>query len=86
MEQEHLADLDVIDAFILKYANRISVQQTADALGISCQEVSARYDNLYFIHVSCQTPIDKEYHKRCNKLLQNFPPVGLVEGKLHKKK
>ena len=82
MEQE----LDVHDAFILKYANRVAIKDIAMYLNISCEEVSNRYDNLYFIHIACQTTIDKEYHKRCNKLLQGFPPVGLVEGKTHKKK
>lgn len=85
MEQDHLNYLDVNDAFILRYGNRMSVLHIAQTLGISCEEVNERYDNLFFIHIACQTKIDKEYHKRCAKLLRSFPPAVQLEG-LNKKK
>jgi hypothetical protein len=78
--ENHLDYLDVTDAFILTYGHRLTIKQLADYLGISCQEVSDRYDNLFFIHVACQTKIDKEYHKHCRRLLRGFPPALLVEG------
>ena len=84
--EPHLEYLDVNDAFILKYANQLSIQQLATCLSLPCQEVSDRYDNLFFIHIACQTAIDKEYHKHCTKLLRGFPPVGLVAGYLRKNK
>ena len=82
--EPHLAYLDVNDAFILRYANQLTTKQIAKCLGIPCEEVHARYDNLFFIHVACQTSIDKEYHKHCTKLLRGFAPVGVAEGLLHK--
>ena len=85
MEQKHLDYLDAIDAFVLRYGHQLTVLDMAQRLGIPCQEVSDRYDSLYFIHVACQTPIDKEYHKRCNKLLKSFPPALQVEGERARK-
>lgn len=76
---EHLDSIDVIDAFILKYAHKFTVLQIAQCLNISCEEVNNRYDALFFIHVACQTKIDKDYHKRCTKLLRSFPPALRVE-------
>ena len=84
--EPHLTYLDANDAFILRYAHKLTIKQIAGCLSISCEEVNDRYDNLFFIHVACQTPIDKEYHKHCTKLLRGFAPVGVAEGLLHKKR
>ena len=84
--EPHLSYLDAIDAFILRYAHMLSVKQMATCLQVSCQEVTDRYDNLFFIHVACQTSIDKEYHKYCSKLLRGFAPVVVAEGMLKKQK